>query len=192
MRASALALSCALSAVSCRAAHADKQVVPPAPPDAGASHHSISPPVPAATDVTAQDYLPGPMPTGRVRLQSADGPSQWIEVEVAASRAMRTRGMMWRVALADGKGMLFLFKQQEPLSFWMRNTLIPLDMVFIDSDLKIAGIVENAEPRTLTSRSPGKPSQFVLELPGGYTRKLHLKPGSTVEFEGVGLIPVEP
>ena len=65
-------------------------------------------------------------------------------------------------------------------------------MVFIDSDLKIAGIVENAEPRTLTSRSPGKPSQFVLELPGGYTRKLHLKPGSTVEFEGVGLIPVEP
>ncbi|MBX7113364.1 MAG: DUF192 domain-containing protein [Myxococcaceae bacterium] len=188
MRASALALSCALSAVSCRFAHADKPVVPPAPSDAGAAHAAT----PAVTDVTAQDYVALPMPTGRVRLQTADGRFQWVEVEVAASRAMRTRGMMWRVALADGKGMLFLFKQQEPLSFWMRNTLIPLDMVFIDADLKIAGIVENAEPRTLTSRSPGKPSQFVLELPGGYTRKLHIKPGTQVEFEGVGLIPVEP
>lgn len=188
-----VALMWTLSLLGCRSAQADK--LPAAVVDAGMARAPVpvaaSAPAPVS-DVTAQDYVAAPLPTGRVKLVDVDGKSIWIEVEVAASRAMRTRGMMWRVALADGKGMLFLFKNQEALSFWMRNTLIPLDMVFIDSSLRVAGIVENAEPRTLTSRSPGKPSQFVLELPGGYTRKMRIKPGSAVELEGVGMIPVDP
>jgi uncharacterized membrane protein (UPF0127 family) len=185
-----LALLWALTLLACRSAQADKPVAPVVV-DAGSPRPPAPVPAPV-TDVTAQDYVAPALPTGRVKLVDADGKAIWIEVEVAASRAMRTRGMMWRVALAEGKGMLFLFKNQEPLSFWMRNTLIPLDMVFIDSSLRIAGIVENAEPRTLTSRSPSKPSQFVLELPGGYTKKMRIKAGSAVELEGVGMIPVEP
>lgn len=175
--------------VACRPAQAEKATLAVAVPDASVAW---APPSNLVDDVTAQDYLAPPLPKGRVRLTDAEGKSIWLDVEVAATRAMRTRGMMWRVTLAEGKGMLFLFKKEEPLSFWMRNTLIPLDMVFIDSRLKVAGIVENAEPRTLNGRSPGKPAQFVLELPGGYTRKMRIKPGSPVELEGVGLIPVEP
>ena len=74
----------------------------------------------------------------------------------------------------------------------MRNTLIPLDMLFITSDLRIVGIVSRAEPRTLTSRSVGLPSQYVLEVPGGWTEKVGIRKGTTVEFEGVSGVSIVP
>jgi uncharacterized membrane protein (UPF0127 family) len=144
------------------------------------------------TDVTAKDYVMPPLPRAFVRLQDAFGGVHRVEVEVAATRDARTRGMMWRTELAAGKGMLFLFPEEEVQSFWMRNTLIPLDMIFINTGMKVAGIVERAEPRTLTPRSVGVPSQFVLEVPGGWSQSVGVKKGGTVEFEGVSSIPIEP
>ena len=91
---------------------------------------------------------------------------------------------MWRTSLADGKGMLFIFAQQQYLSFWMRNTLIPLDMIFIAADRRIAGIMENAEPETETSRRISSESRFVLELNGGSAARLRLEPGQPVDFQG--------
>ena len=102
----------------------------------------------------------------------------------------RTRGMMWRTSFEDGKGMLFIFPEEQLLSFWMRNTLITLDMIFIDKDLNVAGIVENATPQTLESRGVGKNALFVLEVPGGYCRRVGLAAGSKVTLEGVGGIAV--
>jgi uncharacterized membrane protein (UPF0127 family) len=67
----------------------------------------------------------------------------------------------------------------------MKNTLIPLDMLFIDSDRRIVGIVQNAEPQTLSGRSVGLPSQYVLEIGGGLTGKLGIRAGQVVEFQGV-------
>ncbi|WP_224245998.1 DUF192 domain-containing protein [Hyalangium gracile] len=153
------------------------------------------PPAPApppTTDVTAKEYVMQPLPRAFVRLHDAYGGVHRVEVEVAATPEARSRGLMWRTELAAGKGMLFLFPEEVVQSFWMRNTLIPLDMLFIDTRKKVVGIVERAEPRTLKARSVGVPSQFVLEVPGGWCQSVGITKGSTVEFEGVSSIRIIP
>ncbi|MFP2930320.1 DUF192 domain-containing protein [Pyxidicoccus sp. 3LG] len=159
------------------------------PPQSPRKTDAVPKPV---TDVTAKDYAMPPLPRGYVRLKDAFGGVHRVEVEVAATQESRTRGLMWRTELAAGKGMLFLFPYQEVQGFWMRNTLIPLDILFISSDLRIVGIVSRAEPKTLESRSVGLPSQYVLEVPGGWTEKVGVKKGSTVEFEGVSGLAIGP
>jgi uncharacterized membrane protein (UPF0127 family) len=144
------------------------------------------------TDVTAKDHVMTPLPHGFVRLHDAFGGVHRVEVEVAATPDARTRGLMWRTELAAGKGMIFFFPEEEVQSFWMRNTLIPLDMLFIDSHKRVVGIVERAEPRTLTARSVGLPSQFVLEVPGGWCQSVGVTKGGSVEFEGISSIPIIP
>ena len=94
---------------------------------------------------------------------------------------------MYREHLDDDEGMLFIFERMQPLSFWMKNTWIPLDMLFIDEDFVVVGIVENAEPLTTTSRRVDKRSRYVLELAGGAAQKLGLKAGDVARFEGVPL-----
>ncbi len=158
-------------------------------PQAPAKPAPAKPPV---TDVNAEDYVMEPLPLAHVRLKDAFGRVHRVEVEVAATPKARTRGLMWRKELPAGKGMLFLFPYEEVQSFWMRNTLIPLDMIFITSDLRIAGIVSRAVPRTLQGRSVGVPSQYVLEVPGGWAEQVGVKSGSTVEFEGVAGVQIVP
>jgi uncharacterized membrane protein (UPF0127 family) len=149
------------------------------------------PPASHSTDPSAKDYVSPPLPKARVILHDAFGGAHLTEVEVAASEDARTRGLMWRTELAEGKGMLFVFAEPSVHTFWMRNTLIALDMAFIAPDGTVVGIVSNAEPRTLTSRSVGAPSKYVLEVPGGWMEKIGVSPGSKVDFQGVGMIPVE-
>lgn len=127
--------------------------------------------------------------------QQADGPKVAItsdqgelvvSVEVVSTPATIERGLMWREYLAPDAGMLFLMPGEErDWSFWMRNTLIPLDMIFITGGLTVAGIVENAEPRTETERKAGAPSRYVLEVNGGWAATHHVKAGARVRFVGV-------
>jgi uncharacterized membrane protein (UPF0127 family) len=142
------------------------------------------------TDVTAEDFVLPPLPHARVVLTDAYGGTHAVDAEVAATREARTRGLMWRTALADGAGMLFLFPREEPLSFWMKNTLIPLDMIFLSADRVIVGVVERATPRTLSPRGPEVDAQYVLEVPSGWVARVGLRPGLAVTIEGlVGVIP---
>jgi uncharacterized protein len=108
-----------------------------------------------------------------------------VEVEVVATDAKIQRGLMYRQHLPPDSGMLFLMGREHDWSFWMRNTLIPLDMIFIGADMSIVGIVENAQPRTETLRRVGKPSLYVLEVNGGWTRARGVVPGAKVRFEHV-------
>jgi hypothetical protein len=147
---------------------------------------------PVSTDVTSKDYVMPPLPRAWVRLKDAYGGVHRVEVEVAATPDSRRRGMMWRTELEAGKGMLFLFPYQEIQSFWMANTLIPLDMIFITSDMKVAGIIEKAVPQSRVSRSVGVPSQYVLEVPGGWSQSVGITKNSPVEFEGVMSIQIVP
>ena len=142
--------------------------------------------VPQSTvvDPSAENY-DGPLPDrGALVLRDAFGGSHRLAVEIADTTPLRTRGLMWRSELPDGTGMLFIFPNEVVQSFWMRNTLIPLDLLFIDKRGKVVGVVQWAEPKTLTSRTIGKPSLYVLEVPGGWTSKNAVRAGSTVELEG--------
>jgi len=107
-----------------------------------------------------------------------------VKVQVARTPKEREIGLMYREKLGKGTGMLFIFEKEGIQSFWMKNTLIPLDMIFIGSNLKIAGIVENTEPLTLDPRKVNEKSQFVLEMDGGFCSKYSIKKGMKVSFSG--------
>ncbi len=146
--------------------------------------HDDGPTVPPQTQAhDAAVASPAPaMP--RVYLSTPQGDAQ-VSVEIVKTSAMIERGLMFREHLPPDQGMLFLMKEERAWSFWMRNTLIPLDMIFIAKDMTIAGIVENAEPRTETLREVPTPSLYVLEVNGGYCAAHKVIAGAKVRFEGV-------
>ena len=108
-----------------------------------------------------------------------------VKVEIADDDAERSQGLMYRKQLAADAGMLFLFDRPHHLTFWMRNTYLPLDMIFIEPTMSILGVVENAEPLTEVTRSVPGDSQYVLEVNAGFSREHGLTPGTMVRFVGV-------
>lgn len=122
-----------------------------------------------------------------VVLASADSGELRIVVEVVRTPRERNRGLMYRQHLPLDRGMLFVFDREEVQSFWMKNTLISLDLIFIRKDLTVAGIVENAEPKTLTSRKVDAPSTYVLEVNAGWSKDHGVGTGATVRFENIEL-----
>jgi uncharacterized membrane protein (UPF0127 family) len=108
-----------------------------------------------------------------------------VKVELARTDPERQKGLMFRQKLDDGRGMLFLFDHPEKLKFWMKNTYIPLDMIFISEQKRVVGVEENAEPLTLTPRGPDIDALYVLEVPGGWARAHGVEPGVEVKFVGV-------
>ena len=108
-----------------------------------------------------------------------------VEVEIVSTPAQIERGLMYREHLPPDQGMLFLMTDEKNWPFWMHNTLIPLDLIYIAHDKTIVGIIENAEPRTDTLRDVGKPSLFVLEVNGGFCAAHKIAAGAKVQFEGV-------
>jgi uncharacterized membrane protein (UPF0127 family) len=139
--------------------------------------------VPGGEEPDGAPPEPDAMPPGpRVFLGR---PEAAVIVAIADSPAERSRGLMYVQNLPMDDGMLFIFETEEVQSFWMRNTLIPLDMIFIKSDKTVVGVVANAEPLTLTPRTVGKPSLYVLEVNGGWAAAHGVTEGSTVRFEGI-------
>jgi uncharacterized protein len=103
-----------------------------------------------------------------------------FSVELATSGPELERGLMYRKELPEGRGMLFDFEREAPVSFWMHNTYIPLDMIFIRADGSILRIAENAEPLSDRLIPSGGPVRAVLEVIGGTARKLGIAPGDRV------------
>jgi uncharacterized membrane protein (UPF0127 family) len=124
------------------------------------------------------------VPVGHVSFpDSTDAPR--LEVELMLTNDHQQRGLMYRKSLADDKGMLFVWSSPTVHTFWMHNTCIPLDMIFIDRENFIAGIVENAPPLTDEGRSVDCPSAYVLEVNAGWSRKHGVTAGQPVLIEGV-------
>ena len=115
----------------------------------------------------------------RLVVQSENGDHAFA-VEVVDTPETRAQGLMYRQELADDAGMLFDFLEERPVSFWMRNTYIPLDMLFIEADGTILNIHVNARPHDTTSIPSDGPVQFVLEIPGGRSDELGIAAGDTV------------
>ena len=118
------------------------------------------------------------------RIQTRAGRVE-VALEVAASPETRSRGLMYRRELPDGHGMLFVFDADANHEFWMKNTLIPLDMIFITVDGRIAGVHKNATPLSTAGISVGTPSRYVLEVPGGWAERRGVAVGDLVEFVDV-------
>ena len=107
-------------------------------------------------------------------------------VELADSPYEHSRGLMFRKQLDLDKGMLFIFKDEKRHSFWMKNTLIPLDIIWINKDRKVVFISRNAQPCKKDACpliTPDKKAQYVLELNGGISDKIGLKVGDKIIFD---------
>ena len=149
-----------------------------------------SPPSPAATDSPSPAAAGAPAAAPPIIRDSPSGPSASVRVEVASTDAARERGLMLREKLGADDGMLFVFPESSDHVFWMKNTFIPLDMIFIEKDGEggaVVGVVANAEPMTTTPRGVGAPSRFVLEVNGGWSAAHGLARGDRVRFEGIGV-----
>jgi uncharacterized membrane protein (UPF0127 family) len=111
-----------------------------------------------------------------------DRPDVMVHLELALTPPQQQRGLMHRRYMREDAGMIFVFPTEEPRSFWMRNTLIPLDMVFVRSDGVVDSLVERAEPLTETSRRSAGPARFVIELNAGRAARIGIQPGDRVEL----------
>jgi uncharacterized membrane protein (UPF0127 family) len=103
-------------------------------------------------------------------------------VEVASTPEQQERGLMFRTSLAGDRGMIFPWDSQQPATFWMKDTLIPLDIVFIGVDGRIARIAANAKPMSLDPIPSEVPVSGVLELRGGRAAELGIREGDRVEW----------
>jgi len=105
---------------------------------------------------------------------------QVFSVEMATTEEEKTTGLMYRKELPDGKGMLFDFSPEQQISMWMKNTYIPLDMIFIRADGRILRIAENTEPMSTKIISSGGLAKGVLEVIAGTAQKYGIAPGDRV------------
>ncbi|MBF6568185.1 MAG: DUF192 domain-containing protein [Candidatus Binataceae bacterium] len=119
---------------------------------------------------------------------SGDRRLAMVKVETAATPANREHGLMFRKHLDEDAGMLFVFAAPQKLYFWMKNTEIPLDMIFADQNGKVVGIVRNAQPYSEQPVGPGKAAQYVLEVNGGFCQRHGVDKGDFLRF--IGSLPV--
>ena len=131
---------------------------------------------------------PPPAMTGRATAETAElvfetaGGERRYGVEIVDDRFEISRGLMCRREMQRAWGMLFLMEDTKVQRFWMQNTLIALDMVFLDTDWNVVGVVARAEPLTRTSRSVGRPSRYVLELVAGEAARAGIEAGTRARF----------
>ncbi|WP_449396143.1 DUF192 domain-containing protein [Devosia riboflavina] len=133
----------------------------------------------AATMVAVSLPLAACSDEAKLTIHSANG-EHTFNIEVVDTAESRAQGLMYRQELAPDAGMLFDFLDDREVSFWMRNTFIPLDMIFITGEGVVKNIHVNARPHDPTGIPSDGPVQFVLEIPGGRSVELGIEAGDTV------------
>jgi uncharacterized membrane protein (UPF0127 family) len=134
----------------------------------------------AAAPAVAQSGSFAAFETADLRIETADGGEHAFQVEIAETGDQRAQGLMFRRQMAADAGMLFLFGGSEVRAMWMKNTLIPLDMLFIDETGKIVRIEERTVPHSERAIVSGGPVSAVLELNAGTASRLEIEPGDRV------------
>ena len=115
----------------------------------------------------------------------SDGRSVSIQAEIATTDTERSKGLMFRTELKDGQGMLFVFDRDQHLSFWMKNTLIPLSVAYIASDGKILEI-HDMTPESLRPVDSDHAARYALEVPQGWFSRTALGPGDRLDPRNLG------
>lgn len=147
-------------------------------------------PAPAQADAAATSGAASPavhplsgLPVVPLTVMSANG-ARTFAVEVARTANEQARGLMFRQAMGPDEGMIFPMKPPRSASFWMRNTLIPLDIIFVGRDGRVLDIAANAVPHDETPLASGGPVSAVLELNGGRAAELGIREGDLVRWPG--------
>ncbi len=123
------------------------------------------------------------LPRTSVTLKTPDGRMLSIDAQVAVSEEEKAIGLMYRSFMPESEGMLFLYDHEEELGFYMANCLISLDMIFMDGNKKVIGIIKNARPMDPTVLSIGRPSQYVLEVNGGFSDRHRITEGTQAAWK---------
>ena len=137
----------------------------------------------------AADDPTGPqttLPKQPLTIVDDQGKPHHFKVEMATTPQEQATGLMFRKTVPADSGMLFVFPEVQPEPFWMKNTLVPLDMVFINADGTIRAIAENTVPFSLAPVDSGGPVKAVLELQGGLTAKEDIAVGDQVQAPAFG------
>lgn len=123
---------------------------------------------------------------GELGFLQADGrPIVKINIEIAETDAEQQQGLMNRPFMSNDQGMLFIFNRDEPRSFWMRNTIIPLDIIYVNSSMEIIHIAENTEPYSDRPVPSGKPARYVVEVNAGFCAQYGITDGCKIQYSRI-------
>lgn len=125
--------------------------------------------------------------TDHLTIKTGDGRSLPFSVELALTPEQRARGLMFRETMAPDAGMLFLFDREAPRAFWMKNTYLPLDILYLDRTGRIVSIARDTEPLSEAPIPSGAPAMAVLELNAGTAAALGIAPGDRVAYRAFGM-----
>lgn len=131
--------------------------------------------------IVSASAVPTPQPLSLITVSG----EHRFTVELATTPEQQETGLMFRKSLDANGGMLFVFPKAQPITMWMKNTLIPLDMVFIDEKGRVLRIEESATPKSERYITSGGPAIAVLEISGGRASNIELKPGDKVLHESL-------
>ncbi len=134
----------------------------------------------ASVDKTGAETTQAGEPQATTTIINSAGERVVVRTEIADTQAEQRRGLMERTELAEDAGMLFVFPREQPRSFWMRNTLIPLSIAYIDSDGRIVDI-KDMQPLDETSVPSAEPAQYALEVNQGFFEARGIEVGNTLE-----------
>jgi uncharacterized protein len=119
---------------------------------------------------------------GELTFLSGTNKLKTISMEIAQTEETRSQGLMYRKSMPDSCGMLFVFDQMQTLSFWMKNTIMPLDIIFIDDEFRIITIAKNTTPFSEKSIPSTSNGMYVVEVNAGFTDKYHITEGNKITF----------
>lgn len=127
---------------------------------------------PQLEDSTIQPQMN--LPRTLVTIKTPDKRMITLEAQIASTPEQKAKGLMFRKHMPESEGMLFIYDHEEELGFYMANCFISLDMIFMDRNREVVGIIENAKPMDPTVLSIGRPSQYVLEVNAGFVQRHHI------------------
>lgn len=145
------------------------------------SGNGVGEPTTQAGETTARDAGGSAGGLRTVTIEPSDGEPVRVRVEIADDDAERARGLMERTALGENRGMLFVFEREQTLSFWMKDTLIPLSIAYIDAEGQIVDI-QDMEPLDTTPHPSAGPARYALEVNQGFFRERDIEVGDGVEL----------
>ena len=138
-----------------------------------------------ANSAAAQDDLDTAFERDVLIVHASKNACYRLDIYVALSSAQKSRGLMFVRSLPESTGMLFIYDEDANLSMWMKNTFIPLDILFVRADGSVSSIAYDTEPQSLQSISALEPVRYVLELNAGVAEKLSIDQYSRIEWDGL-------